>query len=89
MFLFLDIACLATRGVKRARVESAEPSVRVIYNNLTRLNTSFFFSFPNNIYDSTLHMLFNLSFCKILNSILSAIVYFLNNPGKVKGGSWN
>ncbi|KAK1686914.1 hypothetical protein QYE76_047762 [Lolium multiflorum] len=25
-----------TRGVKRARVESAEPSVRVIYNNLTR-----------------------------------------------------
>ncbi|XP_047066359.1 uncharacterized protein LOC124674362 [Lolium rigidum] len=26
----------STRGVKRARVESAEPSVRVIYNNLTR-----------------------------------------------------
>ncbi|XP_051218923.1 uncharacterized protein [Lolium perenne] len=25
-----------TRGIKRARVESAEPSVRVIYNNLTR-----------------------------------------------------
>ncbi|GJN00164.1 hypothetical protein PR202_ga17575 [Eleusine coracana subsp. coracana] len=34
--LFLDMACLAARGVKRARTESTEPSVRVIYSDLTR-----------------------------------------------------
>jgi hypothetical protein len=37
--LFLDMACLAARGVKRARMESTEPSVRIIYNDLTRLMT--------------------------------------------------
>nr|CAB3450075.1 unnamed protein product [Digitaria exilis] len=34
--LFLDMGFLAARGVKRARVESKEPSVRVIYSDLTR-----------------------------------------------------
>jgi len=43
------MAFLAARGVKRARVESKEPSVRVIYSDLTRLITPCFpFSLPKN-----------------------------------------
>jgi hypothetical protein len=40
--LILDMAFLAARGVKRARVESKEPSVQVIYSGLTRLVTTCF-----------------------------------------------